>query len=279
MMINTNVLRQKNVTPSATSGILTFSATAWLIVAAIGQWIFGIYVLLFYGTNTVTGEFEKWNRVLPHGYVQGDWKGNLVVGIHVLFASVIVIGGPLQLIPWIRRQLPHFHRWLGRIYISTAIMVAASGLIMIWTRGGVGDSTQRISISVQAMYIISFALIAIRYARERQFEKHRKWAMRLFMVTNGVWFFRVGLMFWLLVNGGPSGFDPKTFTGPFLTALSIFTYAFPLSLIILEIYFSAQKSKNNAFTVFASAIILTFTVIMAVGIFGATMGMWLPRLK
>lgn len=107
---------------------------------------------------------------------------------------------------------------------------------MVWTRGSVGDMVQHISISIQAVYIILFALLGIRYARTRQFAKHRAWALRLFMVVNGVWFFRVGLMFWVLVNGGPVGFNPETFTGPFLTALSICTYAMPLSLIVLEMY-------------------------------------------
>jgi len=279
MMTNSNVPLFEKEKASLSSRILTFAATAWLGVATIGQWIFGIYILMFYGKSTLTGEFEKWNKVLPHGYVEGDWKGNLVVGMHVLLAAVIVIGGPLQLIPLIRRQLPRFHRWLGRVYVCTVILVATGGLIMIWRRAGLFDSIRHISISVQAIYIVSFAIIAVRYARSGRFELHSKWALRLFMVANGVWFFRVGLMFWLLVNGGPVGFDPETFTGPFLTGLSIFSYGIPLSLIVLEMYFYAKKKQNKVFSLFTSVTILIFTVVMAVGIFGATMSMWLPRMK
>ena len=279
MMTTTNVLESKKTTKSFLPRLLTIAATAWLTVATIGQWIFGVYILSFYGKSTLAGDFEKWNQVLPHGYVEGDWKGNFVVGMHVLLAAVLAIGGPLQLVAKIRRHLPVFHRWLGRIYVSTAIFVAAGGLYMTWTRGGIGDATQRISISIQAIYIISFALLAIRYARARQFDQHRKWALRLFMVTNGVWFFRVGLMFWLLLNGGPAGFDSETFTGPFLTILSIFTYSIPLSLIVLEMYFHAQRTQGKGFTIATSTVILFFTVITAIGIFGATMGMWLPRLR
>ena len=97
------------------------------------------------------------------------------------------------------------------------MVVSVAGLIMIWRKGDAGDPTQDISIGIQAIYIILFAVLTIRYARGRQFAKHRIWALRLFLVVNGVWFFRVGLMFWLVVNGGPVGFDPDTFTGPFLT--------------------------------------------------------------
>ena len=257
--------------------ILNFAAVAWLTVAFVGQILFGAYIVIFYGGSTLAGQFEKWNEVLPHGYSEGDWKGNLVVGIHILLASVIVIGGPLQLIS--RYRYPRFHRWLGRVYVLLAIVVSTAGLAMVWTRGAVGDTTQHISISIQAVYIIGFALLTIYYARTRQFEKHRNWALRLYMVVNGVWFFRVGLMSWLLINGGPAGFDPKTFTGPFLTALAIFIYAIPAQLIILEMYMHAGRSKSRIFAIVTSIIILISTVITGIGVFGATIGMWLPRLQ
>jgi hypothetical protein len=279
MMTNVNVLESEKVPVFNASRILNFAAGSWLTVTTIGQWIFGIYILAFYGKSTLAGEFEKWNQVLPHGYVEGDWKGNLVVGMHVLLAAVLVIGGPLQLMPQIRSYFPRFHRWLGRTYVMTAIFVSLGGLIMIWTREGVGIDSRRVSISIQAIYIIGFALMAIRYARARQFGKHRNWALRLFMVVSGVWFFRVLLMFWLMVNGGPVGFDPKTFTGPFLTALSIFSYAIPISLIILEMYFYAQKNQNKTFSMITSGVIFIATIVMGVGIFAATMGMWLPRIE
>lgn len=98
------------------------------------------------------------------------------------------------------------------------------------------------------------------------------------MVANGVWFFRVGLMAWLVINQAPVGFNPDTFTGPFLWVLSTIAYAVPISLILLEMYFYAQKKQNQAFSNATSVTIFLFTIIMAIGIFGATMGMWLPRI-
>ncbi|MGM9510922.1 DUF2306 domain-containing protein [Larkinella sp. GY13] len=278
MTTTTAISPSKEATTSTATRILTIAATVWLVVATVGQWIFGLYILLSYGKATLTGDFERWNQVLSHSYVEGDWKGNTVVGVHILLAAVLVIGGPLQLMPFIRQTFPRFHRWLGRTYVTTAIVVSSAGLLMVWTRGSIGDLTQQISISLQAIYIISFALLAIRSARARQFDQHRVWALRLFMVVNGVWFFRVGLMGWLLINGGPVGFDPETFTGPFLTALAVFTYAIPVSLLVLELYFYAQKKPDKTFRLITAALIFLCTVIMAIGIFGATMGMWLPRI-
>ena len=278
MLTQNDVLLPEAVKPPYETRVLTVAATIWLVVATVGQWLFGVYILLFYGKSTLTGDFDRWNKVLPRGYVEGDWKGNMIMGIHVLLAAILVIGGPLQLIPQIRQRVPRFHRWLGRVYVTTAIVVSTAGLVMVWTRGTVGDATQHISNSIQALYIIVFALLTIKFARVRQFARHRVWALRLFMVVNGVWFFRVGLMFWLLVNGGPVGFDPHTFTGPFLTALSIFTYAIPLSLIVLELYLYAQRRQYKLVSLLVAGVIFVLTLVMGIGIVGATLGMWLPNL-
>ena len=88
-----------------------------------------------------------------------------------------------------------------------------------------------------------FATLALRYALARDFKTHRRWALRLFMVVNGVWFFRVGLMFWIAVNQGPVGFDPKTFRGPFLSFWAFADYLLPLA--ILELYL---RTKDRAGT-------------------------------
>jgi uncharacterized membrane protein len=260
------------------STFLKYSVSIWFAIATLGQWMFGIYIALFYGKNTLTGDFENWNKVLPNGYIKGDLIGNTLVGIHVLIAIVMVIGGPLQFIPAIRNKFKIFHRTLGRAYVTIAILMALSGFIMVWTRSAIGGIIQHLSISIQAIYIICFAVAVIKNARNKDFISHEKWAWRLFLVCNGVWFFRVGLMAWLVIHKAPIGFDPKTFDGPFLWFLAIFTYALPLSLFTYESYLLAVKSKNNIYKWGVSSMIVILTLIMALGIVGATMGMWLPRI-
>jgi hypothetical protein len=63
------------------------------------------------------------------------------------------------------------------------------------------------------------------------------------MVVNGVWFFRVGLMLWLVLNNGPVGFDPKTFRGPFLDFWSFADYLLPLA--VLEVYLRTQDRAGT----------------------------------
>ena len=247
---------------------LRVSAAFWFGATVLGQLLFAGYVAGFYGRTAVQGRPEAWNQVLPHGYVAGDTFFNLVLALHLLFAVAITIGGALQLIPQLRRSVPAFHRWNGRIYLLLTAVMSVGGLIMVWVRGGVvGDLSQHIAISVNALLILGFAGTAWRHARARRIDSHRRWALRLFLAVSGVWFFRVGLMFWIVVNQGPVGFDPKSFTGPFLTFLAFAQYMLPLG--VLELYFRAQRRRDPRSQFVMAAGLEILTLPMMVGIVAA----------
>lgn len=245
-------------------------------VMTLGQLIFATYIFGFYGGALVRGNLYTWNKVLPHGYVAGDTLGNLILAAHLVFAVVITLGGSLQLLPALRRRAPRLHRWNGRLYLFAALLLSLGGLVLLWTRDRVGDLPQHLAISINALLILLFGLAALRSAAARRFEAHRRWALRLFLAVSGVWFFRVGLMFWLIANRGPAGFDPQTFSGPFLTFLAFAQYLLPLAL--LELYLRAQQNRRRLVQLAAAALLTLATLVMAAGIAGAALVMWLPRL-
>lgn len=258
------------------SSALRWAAVSWTVIAVASQLAFAFYVALYYGTTAARGNLADWNKVMPHGHVAGDTMGNLAVAAHLLLAVVITLGGALQLSPGLRRRMPVFHRWTGRIYIATAAAISLDGLYMVWTRGAVGGITQHFSISFNALLILLCAAQALRYAGLRRFDAHRRWALRLFLVASGVWFFRIGLMLWLAIHQGPVGFDPKTFQGPFLTFLGIAQYLLPL--LVLEVYLYARDRGTAALRVAVAAGIALLAVGTAGGSVFAILGMWLPRL-
>ncbi len=202
-----------------------------------------------------------------------------MLGLHLLLAVTWVLGGLLQLIPAVRRHAPALHRWNGRLYVVFAAVLAVDGLWLVWIRGGVvGDLAQHLAISVNALLIVGCAAMAWRAARSRRFGDHRRWALRLFVVASGVWFFRVGLMAWLAVHQRPVGFDAATFQGPFLTFLAVGVYVvLPLSL--LQLYLTAKDRGGPAAQVGVAAVIGIFTLATCIGTFAATIGMWLPRMS
>ena len=135
---------------------------------------------------------------------------------------------------------------------------------------------QHTGTSLNALAILLCGCMALRYAMARKIEIHRRWAMRLYLAVSGVWFFRVGLLFWLIVNKGPVGFDAKTFLGPFLDFLSFAQFLIPLA--VLEVYFRVQQKPGARAKLAVAAALVVLTLAMGVGIFGTTMGMWLPRI-
>ncbi|HEY0178806.1 MAG TPA: DUF2306 domain-containing protein [Dokdonella sp.] len=255
---------------------LRATAALWLAIAVGGQLLFAGYVAGFYGRAAVQRRPEALNTVMPHGYVAGASFTNAVVVLHLAFAVAIVLAGAMQLTPALRRRRPELHRWIGRGYLVAAAVMSIGGLIMVWVRGAVGDLSQHVAISVNALLILAFAAIAWRHARARRLDAHRRWALRLFLTVSGVWFFRIGLMFWVLVNGGPAGFDERTFTGPALSILGITQYVLPLA--VLELYFRAQARGSARSQLAVAALIGLLTPPTLIGIGAAVMFMWLPRL-
>ncbi len=256
---------------------LAAAARLWFLVAVIGQSLLAIYVTSFYGRAVLHHDLARWNKVLAGGYVPGNQIGNFVLGLHLLLAVIITIGGPLQLIPQLRARLPALHRWNGRIYFATAFLTSLAGLYLVWIKAGtVGGIVQHIGVSLNALLIMLCAVMALRYALAHQLAIHRRWALRLYLVVSGVWFFRVGLLFWIIVNRGPVGFNPQTFEGPFLDFLTFAQYLLPLA--VLELYLRTQDHAAAPGKYAMAATLFVLTIAMGIGIFGATMGMWLPRI-
>jgi len=277
MNYNDQVLLGAKPKPRLIQTILKNTASVWFVIAVIGQWIFASYVALFYGGAAVDNDFMRWNRVLPHGYVEREPMGNIAVGIHLFFAVAILFGGPLQFVPFVRNRFKKFHRWNGRMYITTMALVSLSGIYMVIAKGTISGLVGDISVSLNGVLILVFGYLTLKFALKRNFKAHNQWAFRLFLVANGVWFFRIGLMFWLLIMGGPVGFDPETFRGPFLIFLGFGQYIVPI--LVYELYLRAHKTEAVWKKLAISMVLLISCVITATGIFAATMGMWLPRIS
>lgn len=256
---------------------LTATARSWFFVAISGQMMQAAYVTWFYGRTALQGQVEAWDRVLSRGYIRGDAAGNVAVIVHLLAAVILVVGGAMQFIPGVRDRAPRFHRWTGRIYLVTAVAASLAGLYMTWVRGTRGDVSQHVGGSLNAILIMLCAFFALRTALARRFDAHRRWALRLFLVVSGAWFYRVGLFLWVLVNEGPVGFDLATFRGPTLTFLSFANSIVPL--VVLELYLYAQNRAGAPARLAMAAALFIMTVAMGIGILAATMVLWLPIIR
>ncbi len=249
----------------------------WFSVTALGQWIFVAYIVAFYGGTVLHGTTGTWAKSLTHGLEPGDGIGNVALSAHLAFAAVITAAGPLQLVPAVRMRMPSLHRWIGRVYVVTALVMSASALYLAWIRNAhVGSIVQKSGISLDAVLILLCAGAALRFARRRQFAAHRRWAIRLFLVVSGSWFFRVGVFFNLLVNHGPFGFDAQTFEGPFLNFMTFAESLLPLA--VFELYLMVQARAHGAARSSLAVALTLCTVVVGVGVAGVIMAAWLPSI-
>jgi hypothetical protein len=276
MVVSVSVWTEESDLSVAADAALRTAARFWFVVFVATQLIFVVYVIAFYGGSAIRGDLQAWNRVIPQGYTNGHTMSNAAVAVHLLVAVGIMAGGPLQLIPQIRQRAPRFHRWNGRLYAVALFVISVTGLQMIWSRAG-ASVAQYVGTSVHAVLIMTFAVLAVRYAVARDLRTHRRWALRLFMVVNAGLFFRIGLLQWIFLYKGPAGFDPKTFAGPFLSFWSLADYLLPL--VILEIYLYARDRSSISSRFATATALLVLTVAMGIGISAATTAMWVPRVR
>jgi uncharacterized membrane protein len=111
------------------------------------------------------------------------WPRKTVVFPHILMAISAILIGPFQFLSRIRNGYPKVHRILGRIYVVSALLGSASGMVMaiISSRGLVND-TGLFGLGLAGLLTTSMAYIAIR---NRNFIQHKQWMVRSYVVIFG----------------------------------------------------------------------------------------------
>jgi hypothetical protein len=256
---------------------LQVSGASWFGVAMLGQIFFLTYILGFYAPPTFSGHIEEWSkhRQVIDGHVAGDFIGNLQFGIHILLAAILTFGGLAQVLPAVRNRFRIFHRWNGRVFVVAALLASFGGLWLVWIRGSRIDLASGIGISINAILIIWFVVMAGLRARQRKFGDHEVWAMRAFLAVSGVWFLRVGIMAFGIISAGALKM-PSSYTEGFFPIWSFGSYFVPLA--IYEFYSRAKRSGSILFMRSMTGFMFAISAVTLVGIGGTAFVMWVPVL-
>lgn len=253
---------------------LKASAALWFIVALAGQWLFACYVVVVFGVRVVADGMAGLSQVrLLHGYVAGDTPGNIASTAHILLAIAIHGGGPLQLIPGIRKHAPAFHHWNGRAFLVAVLISTLFGLYLQWLRDASLGPLDIGGNTVASVLIFIFATLALRNAMARNFDVHRRWALRLFLVASAVWFIRLGSYGSQFLE---HAFDIR-FAQGYYESLNVAKLLVPLG--VLELYFWAQRRPGTRARMAIAALLVVMTVLTAVGVYGAATIKWLPAIR
>ena len=172
-----------------------------------------------------------------HLYAADGVVSNPAMFGHMVTGAIITFLAPLQLLAPLRRRFPAIHRWSGRALCALAVVTAVAGLVYMAFRPTIGGPLMSLAFAGYGVCVLVAAFQTVRFARAREFERHRRWALRMFFLAIGSWLYRVQYQIWFLATGG-LWMEPD-FSGPF-DLFQLFAFYVPY-LVGLEFYFRTRK--------------------------------------
>jgi hypothetical protein len=251
-----------------------WSGTALVCTVWISATLFGLYIVAFYVGALAEGQVAQWNQNLPGLYEPHSPAATSALGLHFLAGGVILILGCIQLISRVRTRWPALHRWLGRIYVSAALLAGLGGLTFILVVGTIGGRIMDVGFGLYGALMVLAAVQTYRYARARSLELHRAWALRLFALAIGSWLYRMDYGFWLLLGGGRG--HTHDFHGPFDHVMAFFFYL--PNLLIVEAFIRAQSTTSPKIRLSAAALFAGATGFLLLGTYYFTKLYWGPAI-
>ena len=157
----------------ATSGLLAPSSRRSRFKTVL--WIFlGLTALFVFITSEV---LLVTDYSMYHAYrLQVIADRHLLIP-HTLCGVIALLAGPIQFSSRLRQRHLKFHRVLGRIYVISVFIGAATGVALATGRPGFPGT------SMQAAAWIVCTTAAFITARNRQTAQHRQWMVRSYAVT------------------------------------------------------------------------------------------------
>jgi uncharacterized membrane protein len=102
--------------------------------------------------------------------------------LHAFFAVISLLAGFTQFSQNFRIKLPKYHRGLGYLYaVNILIIGAPTGFVLGLFANG--HLPSRIGFCLLAMLWFYFTLQAVRFARKKNFTRHRKFMIRSYALT------------------------------------------------------------------------------------------------
>jgi len=115
----------------------------------------------------------------------------LTVMAHTLFGPIALTLGLVNLLPAMRQRRWPLHRWLGRTYLVSSIVLGLAGLSLSFhAAGGPGPRT---AFGLLALATLWSSLMGYRSIRIRDVRHHREWMLRSYALI----FAAVTLRIWM----------------------------------------------------------------------------------
>jgi len=253
--------------------LLRWSGRALVAVTWVSAFIFGAYILAFYAGAVADGQLDRWNRGLEGLHGPGTPLATTGIAVHFAAGGILLLLGPVQLIPALRAQYPAAHRWTGRAYALAALLAGTGGLAFIATRGTIGGRAMDLGFGLYGVLMVVAAVETVRNAVLGRLAAHRAWALRLFALAIGSWLYRMDYAAWFLSMGRVG--HTHDFRGAFDRVMLVAFYL--PNLLLVELWLRARRGAGRPAVQIAAAMLLagaTLFVTVATGFF--TVSYWGP---
>lgn len=227
------------------------------LIAILGIPFIGI--TLVFAILGVQSDGHTVNRV----FEAGKPFSNLSISTHMLFGAALTALAPLQLLMGWSKKWMKAHRIIGYIFTLAAILTSIGGFVYVGIHGTTGGMPMNIAFSVYGVLLLTATYQTIQFARQKEISKHNEWALRLFILAMGSWFYRICYGFYFTVDPSGSG-HTDDFHGLFDLIMNFGFFIPPL--ILLEIYFYLNKrGKFNVHPIISSLTVLLVSGILITG--------------
>ena len=138
---------------------------------------------------------------------------------HIASGPVSLFLGVLLMSDWFRMCYPKWHRWLGRVQAANVLLlVAPTGLWMAWY----AQTGPVAGVSFAILSVLTGTTVALgwRAAVQRQFQAHRRWMSRCFVLLCSAVVLRLVVGFATVVGVNSMWFDPVVSWASWLVPLA-----------------------------------------------------------
>lgn len=205
--------------------------------------VWGVVIILaIIGITAAIRRIFVLNDVIPAfgppqapGFDAGFARHPLLTLVHIVPGSLFMILGPLQFVRRIRSRYLTVHRWSGRVFVASGIIIGITALMMSFQMA-IGGANETAATTFYALLFLFALGKAFLHIRRREIRPHREWMIRAFAIGLAVATVRpiVGLFFAL------SDLSPQEFFG------IAFWLGFTLNLIAAEIWINYTRPKLTA---------------------------------
>ncbi|HET8923532.1 MAG TPA: DUF2306 domain-containing protein [Candidatus Acidoferrum sp.] len=155
--------------------------------------------------------------------------------LHIIPSFLFMVLGPLQFAKGIRLRYPRFHRWSGRVLVTSGLIIGFSAVWMSLTMsiGGINQAAATLLFAILFLFSLGKAFFHIR---RREIPQHREWMLRAFAIGLAVAAIRpiIGIFF---ATSRFTHLTPHDFFG------TAFWIGFTLQLIAAESWIHYTREK------------------------------------